>query len=81
MDRMSQAYRIFKTMNGSWYENLSEKSLVLRSWQGRVDVGESLVKFFERYTIIAISSEDEYSTLSKYNPKVYKTGAHFDKTR
>ena len=81
MDRMSQAYRIFKTMNGSWYENLSEKSLVLRSWQGRVDVGESLVKFFERYTIIAISSEDEYSTLSKYNPKVYKTGAHFNKNK
>ena len=79
LDRMSQAYKLFKTMKSAWYENLSEKSLVFQSWQGRVDVGASLVDFLSQSTIIAISSEDEYSTLSKYNPKLYKTGPVFKK--
>ena len=50
LDRMSQAYKLFKTMKSAWYENLSEKSLVFQSWQGRVDVGASLVDFLSQST-------------------------------
>ena len=78
LDRASQAYRLFKTMKGAWYENLSEKSSVFQSWQSRVDMGKPLDEFMKQYTIIGVSEKDTYNTLARYNPKITKLGAVFN---